>query len=278
MNSFLRTLAARAIDQSQSVKPRLASLFEPPAGPLIRSVEASRRRKLAPRRITRDEDRVSPRLVSDDRTVAPTTRPAEIQQVARVRQEELRDDRRLIPAIVEPRATEEIAKPVDLTKSEVSFDRNVTPEPEPNPALRPANRNEEPIPEQNQIRSPEIQSDLQIAQTVAVENTVIFAPDTESHSDPDQAPEPKPVSVESRRPESIIVRPRVNSAPIDSPTLEATSMVQEAAPPSIRITIGRVEVRAIMPSTRSPAVAAQPPLTKALSLDEYLKKRNGAKN
>jgi hypothetical protein len=49
----------------------------------------------------------------------------------------------------------------------------------------------------------------------------------------------------------------------------------EASPPPIRITIGRVEVRAVFPGAPARPTAAPPPRHQPLSLNEYLKLRNG---
>jgi hypothetical protein len=60
-----------------------------------------------------------------------------------------------------------------------------------------------------------------------------------------------------------------------APAAVARARAQEPAP-TIRITIGRVEVRAVMPAQPAPRAAAaqrQP----ALSLDEYLKQRSGGR-
>ena len=65
--------------------------------------------------------------------------------------------------------------------------------------------------------------------------------------------------------------------------LAATSNLQTlsprhsaAAPPTVQVTIGRVEVRAVMPPAQTPRVVERksPPL---LSLDQYLRERNGGR-
>ena len=60
----------------------------------------------------------------------------------------------------------------------------------------------------------------------------------------------------------------------DSEALQALQQ-REAPAPSIRVTIGRIEVRAIMPAKEP---AARPPTRRPgpkLSLDDYLKQQNG---
>src|SRR6185436_9237817 len=85
---------------------------------------------------------------------------------------------------------------------------------------------------------------------------------------------------ESRRTEprssgnAVIVRPGVTAVPLPA---SASDFDSRETASSIRITIGRVEVRAVMPSTPAPAavVASSPKQPSALSLEEYLKKRSG---
>ena len=50
-----------------------------------------------------------------------------------------------------------------------------------------------------------------------------------------------------------------------------------AAEPLIRVTIGRIEVRAVLPrpALSPPSAPARPPSAPALGLDDYLKQRNG---
>lgn len=75
------------------------------------------------------------------------------------------------------------------------------------------------------------------------------------------------------------VRPSDVPAPM---AVKPSRVVAEASPaetpaPIVRVTIGRVEVRAVMPPPVAPPKAAAPPSSGAPSLDEYLKQRSGVR-
>jgi hypothetical protein len=58
---------------------------------------------------------------------------------------------------------------------------------------------------------------------------------------------------------------------------ELSPPANESAPPVIRVTIGRIEVRAVLSPTSSPAAERPAPArtSPVLSLDEYLKQHSG---
>ncbi len=91
----------------------------------------------------------------------------------------------------------------------------------------------------------------------AVRSTTIPRPE----SSVEQPTSPHPAAI-------LVVQPRVAPAPL---------RVQPAAPsepaPIIRVSIGRIEVRAVMPPALPPAPRATPP-PPSLSLDDYLKRLN----
>jgi hypothetical protein len=61
--------------------------------------------------------------------------------------------------------------------------------------------------------------------------------------------------------------------PLDAPPVRPDDA---SAEPVVRITIGRVEVRAVLPPP-VPRPRREPPAPKTLSLDEYLDRRHGGK-
>jgi hypothetical protein len=85
-----------------------------------------------------------------------------------------------------------------------------------------------------------------------------------------------------------IVEPLANIAP-DVAAAEATASVpkpvrassvalNDASPlPVIRVTIGRIEVRAVFPPAATPPTPARKPPAGTLSLEEYLKQRSEGK-
>jgi hypothetical protein len=57
---------------------------------------------------------------------------------------------------------------------------------------------------------------------------------------------------------------------------EAAARAEDGGPPVVRVTIGRVEVRAVTPPAQSPAgPAAKKRAAPTLSLEDYLKQRRG---
>lgn len=82
----------------------------------------------------------------------------------------------------------------------------------------------------------------------------------------------RPAVAETIAPKPIIAQARQN---LSSNETSSTDNQSPIVPPTIRVTIGRVEVRAVMP----PAPQAKPRAMHApkLSLDDYLRTRNGGK-
>src|SRR5262249_53455609 len=104
----------------------------------------------------------------------------------------------------------------------------------------------------------------------------VFQPQTFSPV-PVQRREPRAVPPEPPKrkshdwvPESMVAGDAVAPA---SP-FETLSTRDSNTPPSVQVTIGRVEVRAVMPPTQTPRLVERkaPPL---FSLEEYLRERNG---
>src|SRR5262249_35929021 len=118
-----------------------------------------------------------------------------------------------------------------------------------------------------------ISPSVQVAHAITFEeaNIITTAPRA---SQEHQAQERKTHQAEAFRPQAIVVKPEARTAVSEEPFSEP-QIIRPDLPPSVKITIGRVDVRAIMPSTPTPLVVAREPAAKALSLDEYLKRRNG---
>jgi hypothetical protein len=87
-------------------------------------------------------------------------------------------------------------------------------------------------------------------------------------------------AVDPREPATPAVRPPAALEPRPvRPAVRAASdtPVGDAQLPAVRITIGRIEVRAVMPQPPAPAAKpVSPSIPGATSLDEYLKQRSGA--
>ena len=88
------------------------------------------------------------------------------------------------------------------------------------------------------------------------------------------APLPRRTPIVSQGATQIVVQPEIIN-PLKSATAPAISLLHPSPkePPAIHVTIGRVEVRAIMP-----AAQVKPPPERSvpkMSLDDYLRSRNG---
>ena len=92
---------------------------------------------------------------------------------------------------------------------------------------------------------------------------------------PPETPPPTAQALPTREGATMVARPRTRLAqpagPVPAEGEQPASGPE--SPPTIRVTIGRVEVRAVMPPAPEPA----PPTRHApqLSLDDYLKQRSG---
>lgn len=73
-----------------------------------------------------------------------------------------------------------------------------------------------------------------------------------------------------------VIRPRPKEPEAPAPPLRAPE-ADATAGPIIRVTIGRVEVRATAPAAPAASRPAPPPRRPALSLDNYLQQRNGGR-
>ncbi len=131
------------------------------------------------------------------------------------------------------------------------------------------------------LQSPRAPSPV-IAESIELPNQeprVVAQPATTAHSE-SIAPRDPVQSKSTSAPASralgrIVVQPHVSrpSAPASSTGFRRQSSSTEL--PAIHVTIGRVEVRAIVSQPEPPRRSAPPPTTPKISLEEYLKKRNG---
>jgi len=98
---------------------------------------------------------------------------------------------------------------------------------------------------------------------------------------PPETPPPAAQALPTREGATIVARPRTRLAqpagPVPAEGERPASRPE--SPPTIRVTIGRVEVRAVMPPAPEPAPtlgeSAPPRHAPRLSLDDYLKQRSG---
>jgi hypothetical protein len=156
-----------------------------------------------------------------------------------------------------PRRVAADTKPLEpaFSRAESQASRTSSPLPETQPAF-PIEENHRPHP----IESPIIAVSRQSTSALRPEAVDITA----------ASPNP-PLSKEKTQ---IVVQPEIISRlkPAESPFVPALQ-TSSKQPPAIHVSIGRVEVRAIMPPVAAPK--STPPSASKLSLEEYLKQRNG---
>ncbi len=273
MSSYLSVLAARAIGQPQSIRPRLASLFEPsvasvPVPDGIAGVRPGRPRAF------RDHDEPEPfPVVHPDEPLpsAMTSRSTRISmpvQEAPIVTAEFRIPQRTLeaPGLPPRPVSPATATVMHLPDNGLHFASEPLG-PHQNPAGDSGEFKVQPI----GISDPRPAAGMQ--EIRAPEKGTAPGEGRESALRLDPGVESGKTRRDEPRDAALVVRPEASAARRERPTLERSPLERESQS-AIRITIGRVDVRAIVPppsTTPSRKTAASGPLT----LDEYLRKRNG---
>ena len=266
--SYLSTLAARALDQPQPIRPRLPSLFEPAAGPRVNFQELTVEKRSQPEQHTssRSEERSNASQKSD--AVASTIQPAKEIGVSEPLAAQLTDRPLSIKAVsgfAQTSATQ------SEQATENAIDRSTKPR-EIKIAHEAASGHASLAVASSSVPDL-IKPTIQVAQAITIEqtNVVETAPDASNKTERRESKTHESAEI---RPQSIVVKPEV-TAGVSEPIPFEPQVVAPDLSPSVRITIGRVDVRAVMPPAQSTVTIARQPAMKALSLDEYLKQRNG---
>jgi hypothetical protein len=297
MSDYLDNLIAKSLGLAEVVAPRPTSLFEPlgsEAGPLVHEYYSSDQ-DVAPRRTPAGADHVmdvaAPAQLEDlsSEDAPPQPRAAQTDQPS---QHPVQSTLQSVDHGVsrqEPRFTPN--QPVSVEAGQrADRARSATPPPQQPADQRP--------PDQQMVdshQSAPVHAPLLIVShaTIPAEPQVPGAPEAEPFA-PAQAhgAAVTPLSpsgakpVEPVRPSSPsgakLVTP-VSLRRADQERVSATAdraaiptPATDAAAPTIKITIGRVDVRAVTPDKESPRPAA-PARNQALTLEEYLKRRSGGK-
>jgi hypothetical protein len=278
MSNYLDQLIARHFDRSTVVQPRLASLFEPPQ---TAAVQPGARNTAEPSEFDAfTEERgdagsvasrgpAEPSFHADaerPRTPAPSSESLMTGWRGRPRQllSSLADVRPIepanlfIPAPVQPHPLHAQAATVEPTNEQSTIENT------------PSSLSHEghPAPPQN-VRNSARESDLTAIAPADVPNDA-RAQEASLHR---QLPGVEASPVDSTR-RGIVVSPRIaarfesRNVTYDAPSPSSLTDPQPA--PTINVTIGRVEVRAMLPATSPRKQSPTPPL---MGLDEYLRKR-----
>jgi hypothetical protein len=250
MSDYLQNLAARSLGRAQAISPRLASAFEPvtysaPAVEIEQSSEAQAWQDLAPG--TEVAQELQPRSPAASSHVSRLQRASAIDATGMAAQS--------IGQVAETRP-----EPTAVPES------NAPPESTTAPQQPIARRSE---------NGPSIERPL----SARAREAQLIPPQPAS-----AGAQPQITPLEAKR-AARALDSFESKTPIASPAQPVERRVgqrlaqpaanlrgePQAAPPGIKITIGRVEVRALMPEPR-PA-RRKPAPRSALSLDDYLKRR-----
>lgn len=275
MSDYLTSLATRSLNAAPFITPRLASWFEPPsaraglaARPTLEAEDSESETAPKSSRQTEEPDRTakSPSRVGD--LLVPRVDSRELPERQRKKsdagQYEPKDQNPVRPRLdnatnVTPRVSSSTTPPVNQTDNQLASMRlSQNPEdvrvPQPPTTSRPITV-EASSHKKGSLLEPELKR-------IGTGQLASFEP-AESVE-----------RVQSQSPSLIAVAARVAppTRPADKTAPEAPS---NAEPPAIRVTIGRVDVKAIMPQTPAPRPATARP--HSLSLADYLKQREGGR-
>ncbi|HSB10233.1 MAG TPA: hypothetical protein VLM38_12170 [Blastocatellia bacterium] len=274
MSDYLTTLAARGLNAAPVVMPRLASLFEPPslpAGSATQStfeVENSQAEIVSksssqteepdeiPEKVSRVGDLTVPRVDLSALAERQRKKPDEDESPGDDQRRSRVDRAAKVVSAVHP-STPATVNQVENHDS-MRLPRNLEDTGALNPTARSAPERVTGQTSTHENR-PSLESELK---RIASEPLASFKP---------------PRSVERTHvPALITVAPRQAVLPIKPAVRTVTHAPANAeAPPAIRVTIGRVDVKAIMPQTPAPRPAPARP--RSTSLADYLKQREGGK-
>lgn len=248
---YLAKQAARTLALAPSVRPRIPARFDAaPFEPV--SVEetvpqADARPPAPPREV--------PRTVSVENVLR---REAERVQTIVERVMPRREPPPVHEEIVETRIAPRIEPPPAQERP-----RAVEPRLDPQPLPRRNAREPEEPPQPRTVAEERIVRMIERTETTSVQREGSIAPAREPHVRVPPAPEANAASPS---------KPPVQTRPIErAPQIHARAA---DAPPAIHVTIGRVDVRAVM-TAEAPAKPAPAAMQPSLSLDDYLKQREG---
>lgn len=278
MSDYLERLVARSFDPSDAIRPRALGLFEaasPGSAPTepVPGEEESVGAARPPAAVRPPRTEASPRDVAVTRVpvpAMPVSPPVTPSRAAAVNENAAVPP---VPAtVVSPEPRQD--RPHDTASAQPSM----TPPPKrerSQPTAPPL-----PLPLQRTIVQP-VQRDVIIERLAAAERGT-EQPRRERQPAPVAAAEPSApgsrvshVPPPQPAPRSRPIRPQVTArqAPDIRSRRDSHSPAEPAAAPSIHVTIGRVEVRAVQPAAARRRPAAAGPAV--MSLDEYLKQRAG---
>lgn len=294
MSDYLSNLVDRSLDRADVIQPRLPSLFEPAQG--IGSPIAGLWQEAEPMMEVIEQSVPEARNSrSVERQPSPISRI--FNRVIHRRSSES-DSNPQLPSLSIPTATIEVSQPRFQLPPEVaqtgSVDR-VEPTPDlpvaiESLSLQPQKITRQIVPDNISVEQPEIASQAKSTQLLPLDHTI---------DNPDRSPSlnPTPISVWDRTDQvqesSLTTTPSQNSprlgqrmentameqmrSVIQSIEPEVVSTPDQSSVPTIQVTIGRIEVRAITSAPATPAANTARSKPAVMSLDEYLNQRGGGR-
>jgi hypothetical protein len=282
MSDFLSQLADRALARSPMVRPRLQSIYESPAASALQNpVEEHLEVPAVPprvfesareRRLPRGDEEPRPKQSSAEMDRKPVTTP-EQKAGSQAPPEQPTvpkwDDPRpaSLPEQIESAGTITAAEPETPQRQTVHQDERHLESVTRARAGQPVS----PFEQEKTSFSDRSLENVLDAHATAKESTAprIFSPETKASAK-------KPVS----QPKAVTTQPAPRPLKAQTPPVfPLAPLAREGAPfaaaPSVHVTIGRVEVRAVLPPAPEPRAVPAPSSTR-LSLDEYLKRNAGA--
>jgi hypothetical protein len=306
MSDFLSQLADRALALPPMVRPRLQSIYEPPAASVLlnpleehvevpaeqpRAIEPAHEQTLQSHEEQSEAKPASEGIDGRHRSETVDQKPVN-ERIDRKQARKAVDRKSATPQKREVRP-QPLPEQAVLTKGDAPRTAPLPNEPEsageiettePKTRLHRIGRKEDgqlervptaaakqPITPHEEAKARSAESDLEIHTPPTQRESI--QPQTFSH-------ESKP-RVEKRAARPVVVTVRSAQRPRKeqvAPALPLTLVPREersrASTPTVHVTIGRVEVRAVMPPISTPMIES--PVAPKISLEEYLKARNRA--
>lgn len=284
MSDFLSQLADRALARPPIVRPRLQSIYEFPAASAFQNpveehleVPAEPPRlfeSVRERRLPHGDQEPRPKQASAEMDRKPVTTPeqkASSQAPAEQPTVSKWDDRRPapLPEQIESagpiKAAEPETPPRQAVRQEERRDESVTRARAGQPVSR-FEQEKTSFSDRSLENDPHAQTPVTARESTA---TRIFSPESKP---PAKKPGSQPTAVTAQTARRVAKEQATAAFPLTPPPREGQPL---AAAPSVQVTIGRVEVRAVLPPAPEPRLVPAPSSTR-LSLDDYLKRNAGA--
>jgi hypothetical protein len=259
MSDYLQNLLARSLNPSGGVQPRLASLYEPRAAAFAPAL---------PESLDVADEETDQRPPDANEATRPERRPADPSTTL------ARAERREAATAPQPSPFDASRHSDPARPAEPRAERR-TNDDAPHVSRRSSEESAPPSPAPSGVDVRNHASHVEQSGRAFETARDVPAPSASEREPRTKAAEPRVQPA----PASRVVEPRVQPAPPPAPArppqLSEESAHGEAAP-TIRVTIGRVDVRAVAGVPQEKRRAPEQPRP-ALTLEEYLRRRGGGR-